>query len=391
MSFPSLLRSSPAAIRSRDERGAGVVIKIEQDHGRFRQIVRGKIKENLRRYVTQSDMIVPKGRNAVTVPIPQITLPRFRFSSKRQGGVGQGGGEPGQPIGPAEGQGNEPGQAGSQQGEHVLEVDVALEEMAAILGEALELPNIQPRGRKNLESQRDKYTGVAKTGPESLRHFRRTFKRALRRQVMSGSYDPKNPMIVPTQEDRRYRAPRVVESPQTNAVILYLMDVSGSMGDEQKEIVRIESFWIDTWLRSQYKGLDTRFIIHDVVAREVDRETFFHVRESGGTAISSAYKLTAELLESEYPSDQWNVYVFHFSDGDNWSVDDTKECLSLLRVRLLPRLNLFAYGQVSSPYGSGQFLKDLRQGATADNLVTSQIESREGIYDSIKHFLGKGM
>ena len=354
-----------------------MVIKIEQDHGRFRQIVRGKIKENLRRYVTQSEMLVPKGRNAVTVPIPQITLPRFRFSSRRQGGVGQGSGEP--------------GQAGSQPGEHVLEVDVSLDEMAAILGEALELPNIQPRGKKSLESQRDKYTGISKTGPASLRHFRRTFKRALRRQVMGGGYDPQRPFIVPQAEDRRYRAAKVVESPQNNAVILYLMDVSGSMGDEQKEIVRIESFWIDTWLRSQYKGLDTRFVIHDVVAREVDRQTFFHVRESGGTAISSAYKLAAELLESEYPADQWNVYVFHFSDGDNWSVDDTKECLSILRDRLLPRLNLFAYGQVSSPYGSGQFIKDLRQSIKQDNLVTSQIESRDAIYDSIKTFLGKGM
>src|SRR5206468_10715821 len=70
-----------------------------------------------------------------------------------------------------------------------------------------------------------------------------------------------------------------------------------SMGDEQKEIVRIESFWIDTWLRSNYKGLETRYIIHDAVAREVDRETFFHTRESGGTMISSAYKLCKELID----------------------------------------------------------------------------------------------
>ena len=76
---------------------------------------------------------------------------------------------------------------------------------------------------------------------------------------------------------------------------MYIMDVSGSMGEEQKEIVRIESFWIDTWLRSQYKGVECRYLIHDVVAREVDRDTFFHVRESGGTAISSAYKLAAEV------------------------------------------------------------------------------------------------
>ena len=107
--------------------------------------------------------------------------------------------------------------------------------------------------------------------------------------------------------------------PATNAVIIYMMDVSGSMGDEQKEIVRIESFWIDTWLRKQYKGLETRFIIHDAVAREVDRDTFFHTRESGGTMISSAYKLALEMIEARLPACEWNIYPFHFSDGDNWS------------------------------------------------------------------------
>jgi hypothetical protein len=68
-----------------------------------------------------------------------------------------------------------------------------------------------------------------------------------------------------------------------------MMDVSGSMGDEQKEIVRIEAFWIDTWLKSQYKKVETRYIVHDAAAREVDAHTFYHLRESGGTKISSAY------------------------------------------------------------------------------------------------------
>lgn len=367
-----------------------MVMKIEQDHGRFRQIVRGQIKANLRKYVTQGEMLVPKGRGNVSVPIPQITLPKFRFGSGKGGGVGMGEGEPGTPVGQGEGEG-EPGHAGNEPGQHDVEVDVSLEEMARILGEALELPNIKPRGRKNLKAERERYTSIQRVGPQSLRHFGRTFKRALRRQVMAGTYDSGAPIIVPTTEDRRYRAPKLVESPQNNAVIFYLMDVSGSMGDEQKEIVRIESFWIDTWLRSQYQGLETRFVIHDVVAKEVDRDTFFRVRESGGTAISSAYKLAAEILEAEYPADEWNTYVFHFSDGDNWSVDDTKECLTVLTDRLLPRVNLFAYGQVKSPYGSGQFLKDLTQGLKADNLVTSHVESKDGIYDSIKHFLGKGM
>ena len=170
-----------------------------------------------------------------------------------------------------------------------------------------------------------------------------------------------------------------------------MMDVSGSMGDEQKEIVRIESFWLDTWLRAQYKGLESRFIIHDAMAKEVDRDTFFRTRESGGTMISSAYKLCAKMIEDEYPPELWNIYPFHFSDGDNWSVDDTVTCVDLLRKELLPKVNLFCYGQVESPYGSGQFIKDLReQIGEQTNVALSEIADKDAIYTSIKDFLGKG-
>jgi len=131
------------------------------------------------------------------------------------------------------------------------------------------------------------------------------------------------------------------------------------MGDEQKEIVRTESFWIDTWLRSQYKGIDIRYIIHDATAREVDQKTFYHTRESGGTLISSAYRLCNDILEKNYPVDQWNIYCFHFSDGDNWSGEDTRLCMQILKDGLLPDTNVFCYGQVESRYGSGQFFKDL--------------------------------
>ena len=82
--------------------------------------------------------------------------------------------------------------------------------------------------------------------------------------------------------------------PEANAVVIYMMDVSGSMTDEQKQIVRTEAFWIDTWLKSQYGGLEMRYIIHDAAAKEVDEETFYHTRESGGTRISSAYKVCTE-------------------------------------------------------------------------------------------------
>jgi uncharacterized protein len=368
-----------------------VTNKIGRDHSRFKQIVRGKIKKELRKYITRGELIARKGKDTVSLPLPQIQLPRFRYGQQQTGGVGQGDGEVGQSLGPADQPGQGPGEAGEQPGDHVLEVDVELEELAKILGEELELPNIEPRGKKAIAAEKDVYTGIHRTGPESLRHFKRTYKQALLREISSGTYDPDDPIVLPIPADKRYRSWKTHRVPEANAVIIYMMDVSGSMGFEQKEIVRIESFWIDTWLRSQYKNIESRYIVHDATAKEVDQHTFFHIRESGGTKISSAYELCRNLIDREFPPDDWNIYPFHFSDGDNWGGDDTRRCLKLLKDHILPRVNVFCYGQVKSAYGSGQFIKDLRGSLEDDErTILSTIASREEIYDSIRDFLGKG-
>lgn len=364
---------------------------MESDLNRFRKIVRGKIKKELRRFISSGDLIGRQGKKQVTIPLPRIDIPHFQFGSSQQGGVGQGEGEVGDQVGQGEPQPGE-GQAGDTEGQHSLEVDVTLQELAEILGEELELPNIENKGKKNIEDKQYKYTGVLKQGPESLRHFKRTYKEALKRAIATGTYDPDNPVIIPIKEDKRYRSYRVTNLPVANAVILYMMDVSGSMGDEQKEIVRLTSFWLDTWLSTQYGGLERRYIIHDATAREVDQQTFYRTKESGGTLISSAYRLALKLIEENYPSNEWNIYLFHFSDGDNWSGNDTAECMKLLDQQLLPGSNLFAYGQVESRYGSGQFLRDLQKyfGENTNKITTAQIKDRDAIVDSIKTFLGKG-
>ena len=366
-----------------------MVHKIEKDHARFQAIVRGKIRENLRRYITQSELIGRKGKNVVSIPLPQIEPPAFRFDPRDGGGVGQGEGDAGDSIGQDEAEAG--AQAGDQPGQHILEVDLTLEELAQILGEGLELPRIEPKGNKSILTSRERYTSIQRAGPEALRHFKRTYREALKRQIASGQYDFKRPMIVPIRDDRRYRGRKLVPQPESCAVIIYMMDVSGSMGFEQKEIVRIESFWLDTWLRSQYKALEVKYIVHDVAAKEVDQHTFFHIRESGGTKISSAYVAANKLIDQSYPPDQWNIYLFHFSDGDNWGGDDTKRCTELLRESLVPKANLFCYGQVKSAYGSGQFVKDLREAfPEEEKVVLSEITSKDAIYDSIRDFLGKG-
>jgi len=366
-----------------------VVEKVELDHTRFKQIVRGAIRRDLKRHIANGAIIARQGAKSVSIPMPEIRLPRFAFGGASRGGVGQGDGEPGDPL-PGDPQPGS-GEAGEGAGDHVLEVEVSLEELAKILGEELELPDIRPKGRKTVTADVSRYTGIRRVGPESLRHFKRTFRRALKREMSMGAFGPDGGVVVPIRDDKRYRAWNPRTLPQSNAVIVYMMDVSGSMGDEQKEIVRIEAFWIDTWIRSQYRHLESRYIVHDAEAKEVDQHTFFHLRESGGTKISSAYELCNGLVDRHYPPSEWNIYPFHFSDGDNWSGGDTARCLRLLREELLPKVNVFCYGQVRSTYGSGQFKNDL-DGAFGDEerVITSDIPDKDGIMASIRSFLGKG-
>ncbi len=333
-------------------------MSIKEDHNRFRDIIKGRIKEDLRKYVSQGEMIGKREKDFVKIPLPQIDIPNFRYGPKQQGGVGQGEGKPGDAMGePQPGQ----GQAGDQPGDHLLEVELSIDELAEILGEKLALPRIQPKGMKQIETTKNRYSGLAPVGPQGLRHFRSSYKKALQRSISSKTYNPKNPIIVPIKEDFRYRTVKTVKKPMTKAVVIYMMDVSGSMGDEQKEIVRMESFWINAWLKKHYKGLETRFIIHDAAAKEVDEDTFFKTSESGGTLISSAYKLAQQMIEKDYPVHEWNIYPFHFSDGDNWSGEDTRLCIRLLREFFNPNCNVFCYGQVESKYGSGQFLKTCKK------------------------------
>jgi hypothetical protein len=183
--------------------------RIKQDHSRFRDIVRGKVRDNLKQYISNGELMGKQGGKAVKIPLPQIDLPRFRFSSNEQGGVGQGQGQPGDSLGSNQGQpGEEPGQgeAGQNDGEKALEVEVSIDELAEILGEALELPKIEPKGGATVVSQKDKYTSIRSVGPDSLKHFKRTYKQALRRSIAMGQFNPKNPVVLPIKDDMCYRS-----------------------------------------------------------------------------------------------------------------------------------------------------------------------------------------
>jgi uncharacterized sporulation protein YeaH/YhbH (DUF444 family) len=353
--------------------------RIQSDVNRFRQIVRGRVREELRKHLGQQELFGRKGKNVVSIPIPHLELPHFVHDPGGGQGVGQGDGD-------GEGQ-----KAGKDPGQHILEAEFSVEELAEMLGDALELPRIEPRGRDELDTASGRYTGISNVGPESLRHFKRSYRHALKRMIATGAYNPGKPAIVLERADRRYRAWRPKSQPRADAVIVYVMDVSGSMGADQKELVRIASFWLDAWISSHYKGVRSVYVVHDAAAKEVDRDTFFRIRESGGTVISSAYEMVVRIIAERFPVESWNLYLFHFSDGENYSRQDTEKCMQLLDKRLLPNLNLFGYGQVESYGTSGDFFEAVERHFNADDRVTlSHIPDRDAIAGCIKTFLGKG-
>jgi len=209
---------------------------IKRDHARFRKIVKGRIRDNLRKYVSKGEMPSPKGDGTFKIPMPSIDTPRFKFGDKSQGGMGQGNGEAGDPVDGQEGEGpGQGGEVGNQAGNKELEVDLSLEELAHILGEELALPNIEPKGKKAMPSVTNKYTSIGMTGPNSLKHFKRTYKEAMKRQIASGTYDFLDPRVIPVKRDFRYRASDAKVEFENSAVVIYMMDVSGSMVTSKKK------------------------------------------------------------------------------------------------------------------------------------------------------------
>ena len=232
-------------------------LKIDQDHSRFRNIVRGKIRQNLRQVHLAGRADRAQGQGPRLDPDPADRHPalplRRQAAGRRRSGrrrrrrsgrrrAGRGGRR----------RGHKPGK---DAGEHVLEVDVTLDELADILGEELELPDIENKGKSKII---DAQGPLHRHPPRRPRvaaplqaHLPRGAEAADRERAPTTRTTRSSSRI---RDDKRYRCWKTDHEPVANAVIIYMMDVSGSMGDEQKEIVRIESFWIDTWLRRQYQG-----------------------------------------------------------------------------------------------------------------------------------------
>src|SRR5215211_2596145 len=366
---------------------------IDQD--RHKERVKEAIKKNLGSIVSNEAIILSDGKRTVKVPIRALDEYKFRFDYRKKKHVGQGDGktrvgdviaregQPGQGPGGTQG-----GQAG---GEEYYEAEVNIDEIAALIFEDLQLPFLEEKAKKAVQSRKTQFNEIRRTGVIANLDKRRMILENIRRNARE---EGKARFGDVRKEDLRFKTWEENLRYESNAVVLALMDVSGSMGEFKKYIARSFFFWMVRFLRTKYDNVEIVFISHHTEAREVTEEQFFTQGESGGTVVSSAYQLALDIIAARYSPRDWNIYPFHFSDGDNY-YSDNEEAVRLAD-ELIATCNLFGYGEIGEEGGGGYrrssgallsiFNDRLRQ---KERFIGVRIDDKEDVYPALKQFFGR--
>ncbi|WP_276357577.1 sporulation protein YhbH [Cohnella caldifontis] len=356
-----------------------------QDQARHQQKVREAIKQNLPDLLSEESIILSDGRQIIKIPIRSLDEYRFVFNYNKKKHVGQGDGDSrvGDVIGtdPAPQSGKGEG-AGDQPGDDVVEAEISIAELETMLFEELELPYLKRKDQDQIEIRDVRFNDVRKKGILSNIDKKRTILENLRRNAREGH--PEISGITP--DDLRFKTWEEIVKPQNNAVILAMMDTSGSMGSFEKYCARSFFFWMNRFLRRQYEKVEIVFIAHHTEAKEVSEEEFFTRGESGGTICSSAYIKALEIIDSRYPPSLYNIYPFHFSDGDNLT-SDNERCVKLIR-ELLTRANIFGYGEVNQ-YNRSSTLMSAYKHIEQEQFLYYVIRDKAEIYNALKTFFRK--
>jgi sporulation protein YhbH len=368
------------------------------DQERHKERVKDAIRKNLGSIVSNEAIILSDGKRSVKVPIRSLDEYKFRFDHRKRKHVGQGDGKTrvGDVItregGQGQGQGTgQNGPAGQDAGADYYEAEVNIDELAALIFADLQLPFLEEKAKQAVPAKTTRFNEIRRTGVMANLDKRRLILENIKRNAREakgakfGNVKKEDLRFKSWEEDHRY---------ESNAVVLALMDVSGSMGEFKKYIARSFYFWMVRFLRTKYDNVEIVFISHHTEAKEVNEEQFFTQGESGGTVVSSAYQLALEIIGARYNPRDWNVYPFHFSDGDNY-YSDNEEAVRLAD-ELIKTCNLFGYGEIGEEGTSGyrrssgallSIFKDRLQ--RKERFVGVRIDEREDVYPALKQFFGQ--
>lgn len=362
--------------------------KGHQDQQRHSEKVREAVKNNLPDLISDESIILSNGRDVIKIPIRSLDEYKIRYNDEKTKHVGQGDGdsqvgdviarEPGKEQ-PGSGQ---EGGAGDQPGEDYYEAEVSMMELEEMLFAELELPDLQQKEEDDLTTESIEFNDVRKIGLMGNIDKKRTILSAFKRNAMDGKPGI-NPIL---DDDLRFKTWNDVEKPESKAVILAMMDTSGSMGVWEKFIARSFYFWMARFLRSMYESVEIKFIAHHTEAKVVSEEDFFSKGESGGTICSSAYRKALELIEDQYSPYCYNIYPFHFSDGDNLTSDNNR-CLSLVQ-ELMEVSNMFGYGEIN-PYNRRSTLMSAYKTIDDRKFRYFILKQKKDVFYAMKNFFRK--
>lgn len=366
------------------------------DRQRHREKVREAIRDNIADIVAEQAIIGRSGDTVVKVPIRGIKEYRFIYG-KNTPGVGQGDGDsqPGQIIGKAGGDKGPPeqGQGGNEPGIDYYETDITIDEVIDLMFEDLELPDMERKAlRETLAQRHTKRLGYKRFGIRAHLDRKRTAKARIARKLATGRAEREAHLSSEDRfpfhkEDRRYRRRKPDIAYESNAVVVCVMDTSGSMDTTKKYLARSFFFLLYQFVRTRYDMVEIVFIAHDTKAREVNEDEFFTKGESGGTMISSGYGAALDIIEDRYHPGLWNVYLVHCSDGDNFTHDNA-DTLKLAR-KLSKVCKLFGYAEVR-PHSSaswGDSMMHHFEGLGFNNFHALSIESKNDIWPAFKRML----
>ncbi|GAA0133586.1 sporulation protein YhbH [Paenibacillus sp. YSY-4.3] len=353
-----------------------------QDQQRHQDKVREVIRQNLPDLVTEESIIMSDGKGIVKIPLRNLEEYRFIHNYQKHKHVGQGNGD--SEVGDILAEdnpkdGGKGGKAGDKAGQDVIEAEISIEDLEELLFDELELPFMEVKDKEELESVAVRFNDIRKKGLMSNIDKKRTILENLKRNATSGS--PGIHGISP--DDLRYKTWEDVVVPRSSAVIIAMMDTSGSMGTFEKYCARSFFFWMTRFLRRQYEKVEIIFLAHHTEAKEVTEEEFFTRGESGGTICSSVYQKALDIIDSRYPTSSYNIYPFHFSDGDNLTSDNDR-CLKLIG-ELLKRCNMFGYGEVNQ-YNRGSTLMSAYRNIKQEKFMYYVIKDKGEVYSALKRF-----
>jgi len=398
-SLESIFRPFEPADAERSDRSAG-------DRARHRLKVRESIRDNIADIIAEESIIGKDRDKIIKVPIRGIREYRFVYGDNAAGvGQGTGDSENGQVVGKVKGGQRGEDKAGDQPGTDYYETDVTLEELIDIMFEDLELPDLERKALRQIEAHRiAKRKGYRQVGIRVRLDKRRTVRERVKRKLASrrhrdaaaleqpgdvGETAELAPRFPFHDDDLVYRRMIMDVKKESNAVVICVMDTSGSMDTMKKYLARSFFFLLYQFICTKYRNVEIVFIAHHTEANEVTEGEFFHKGESGGTFISSGYGKALEIIQARYHPSLWNVYAFHCSDGDNFDSDNP----AALRAAkdLAEVCNLFGYGEIK-PLGSRYYessMLNIFRRLDADNFQTVLIERKEDIWPSFKAFLAK--